>query len=99
MYFLIKSTSAFSLGNSDVCVSIRIGDGMGLCSGKIISDGGMFPSFFIIKYEFLPLFDLFSSLLALMRSRSRSISPKIRQIFLHWGYELTEKDFFIDLTN
>ena len=28
-----------------------------------------------------------------------SISPKIRQIVLHWGYELTEKDFFIDLTN
>ena len=28
-----------------------------------------------------------------------SISPKIRQILLHWGYELTEKDFFIDLTN
>ena len=28
-----------------------------------------------------------------------SISPKIRQIFLHWGYELTEKYFFIDLTN
>ena len=27
-----------------------------------------------------------------------SISPKIRQILLHWGYELTEKDFFIDLT-
>ena len=23
-----------------------------------------------------------------------SISPKIRQILLHWGYELTEKDFF-----
>ena len=22
-----------------------------------------------------------------------SISPKIRQIFLYWGYELTEKDF------
>ena len=22
-----------------------------------------------------------------------SISPKIREIFLHWGYELTEKDF------
>ena len=21
------------------------------------------------------------------------ISPKIRQILLHWGYELTEKDF------
>ena len=28
-----------------------------------------------------------------------SISPKIGQILLHWGYELTEKDFFIDLTN
>ena len=23
-----------------------------------------------------------------------SISPKIGQILLHWGYELTEKDFF-----
>ena len=23
-----------------------------------------------------------------------SISPKIRQILLHWVYELTEKDFF-----
>ena len=23
-----------------------------------------------------------------------SISPKIRQILLHWNYELTEKDFF-----
>ena len=23
-----------------------------------------------------------------------SISPKIRQILLHWGYELTEKEFF-----
>ena len=22
-----------------------------------------------------------------------SISPKIRQTLLHWGYELTEKDF------
>ena len=22
-----------------------------------------------------------------------SISPKIRQMLLHWGYELTEKDF------
>ena len=21
------------------------------------------------------------------------VSPKIRQILLHWGYELTEKDF------
>ena len=28
-----------------------------------------------------------------------SISLKIRQILLHWGYELTEKYFFIDLTN
>ena len=28
-----------------------------------------------------------------------SISPKIGQILLHWGYELTQKDFFIDLTN
>ena len=28
-----------------------------------------------------------------------SISPKIRQILLHWGYELTEKDFFNKLTN
>ena len=24
------------------------------------------------------------------------ISPKIRQISLHWGYELTEKYFFTD---
>ena len=28
-----------------------------------------------------------------------SISTNIRQILLHWGYELTEKDFFIDLSN
>ena len=28
-----------------------------------------------------------------------SILPKIRQILLHWGYELTENFFFIDLTN
>ena len=28
-----------------------------------------------------------------------SISPKIRQILLHWGYELTEKDFFNNLAN
>ena len=27
-----------------------------------------------------------------------SISPKIRQILLHWGYELNEKDFFISFT-
>ena len=25
-----------------------------------------------------------------------SISPKVRQILLHWDYELTEKDFFIN---
>ena len=28
-----------------------------------------------------------------------SISAKIRQILLHWGYESTEKDFFNELTN
>ena len=28
-----------------------------------------------------------------------SISPKIRQILLHWGYELTKKNFFNELTN
>ena len=28
-----------------------------------------------------------------------SISPKIRQILLHCGYELTEEDFFNKLTN
>ena len=28
-----------------------------------------------------------------------SISPKIRQILLHWGYEFTEKDFFNELSN
>ena len=28
-----------------------------------------------------------------------SISPKIRQILLHWHYELTEKDFFNELSN
>ena len=28
-----------------------------------------------------------------------SVSPRIRQILLHWGYELTEKDFFNNLTN
>ena len=28
-----------------------------------------------------------------------SISPKIGQILLHWGYELREKDFFNELTN
>ena len=28
-----------------------------------------------------------------------SILPKIRQVLLHWSYELTEKDFFNELTN
>ena len=28
-----------------------------------------------------------------------SISPEIRQILLHWHYELTEKDFFNELSN
>ena len=28
-----------------------------------------------------------------------SISPKIRQILLHWGYKSTEKYFFINSTN
>ena len=28
-----------------------------------------------------------------------SISPKIIQILLHWGHELTEKDFFINSIN
>ena len=28
-----------------------------------------------------------------------SISSKIRQILLYWGYELTEKDVFNELTN
>ena len=28
-----------------------------------------------------------------------SILPKIRQILLHWGYELTEKDFFNEFSN
>ena len=28
-----------------------------------------------------------------------SISPKIRLILLHWGYELTKKGFFNELTN
>ena len=27
------------------------------------------------------------------------ISPKIRQILLHWGYKLKEKDFFNELSN
>ena len=28
-----------------------------------------------------------------------SISPKIRQILLNWGYELTKKNFFNELIN
>ena len=77
MYFLIKSISAFSLENSDVGISARTGDRIGASSGKMsdgrdVSFGKVLPSFSTIKYEFLPLCGLFSSLLALMRSRSRS---------------------------
>ena len=39
MYFLIKSTSAFSSENSEVCVSARTGDGTGVSSEKTVSDG------------------------------------------------------------
>ena len=28
-----------------------------------------------------------------------SISAEVRQMFFHWGYELTEKGFFNELTN
>ena len=28
-----------------------------------------------------------------------SISTKLRQIVLHWGYELTEEQFFNELSN
>ena len=28
-----------------------------------------------------------------------SISPRLRQILLHWGYELSEKGFSNELTN
>ena len=28
-----------------------------------------------------------------------SVPPRIRQILLHWGYELIEKDFFINWRN
>ena len=28
-----------------------------------------------------------------------SVSPKIRKMLLHWGYKLTEKVIFNDLTN
>ena len=34
---LIKSTLVFSLENSDVCVSVRTGNRIGVSSGKIIS--------------------------------------------------------------
>ena len=27
------------------------------------------------------------------------VSPKIRQMLLHWGYKLTEKDLLINSTN
>ena len=28
-----------------------------------------------------------------------SVSPKVKQILLHWDYELTKKDFFTNSTN
>ena len=28
-----------------------------------------------------------------------SVSPKIRQVLLHWSYKLTEKYFFNELSN
>ena len=71
VYFLIKSTSAYSSESFDVSVSVRAGDGMGGSSGKItfdergVSFGKVFSLFSAIKYEFLPLCDLFLSLLAL----------------------------------
>ena len=71
VYFLIKSTSAYSSESFDVSVSVRAGDGMGGSSGKItfdergVSFGKVFSLFSPIKYEFLPLCDLFLSLLAL----------------------------------
>ena len=44
-----------------------------------------------------------SKLVKMIRNGSKydhySISPKIRQILLHWVYELTEKDFFNELSN
>ena len=33
------------------------------------------------------------------KSDDYSISPKIKQVLLHCGYELTEKYFFINTTN
>ena len=38
VYFLIKSTSAYSSESFDVSVSVRAGDGMGGSSGKITFD-------------------------------------------------------------
>ena len=64
-------------------ISFRTSSGMGFSSGKIISDarnvsfGKVVSSFPTIKYEFFPLCDLFSSLLALMKSRSRSSNCSI----------------------
>ena len=36
---------------------------------------------------------------AVNRFDDYSVSPKIRQILLHQGYELTEQDFFTNSTN
>ena len=38
-------------------------------------------------------------LIKMIKDADHSILTKIRQILLHWGYELTEKKFFIDLAN
>ena len=31
------------------------------------------------------------------KSNHYSIPPKIRQLLLHWGYEVTAKDFFLTI--
>ena len=33
------------------------------------------------------------------KSNDYLISPKVKQILFHWGYQLTEEDFFNELTN
>ena len=45
------------------------------------------------------LFILF--ILILIKNSTKIVNrlPKIRQILLHWGYELTEKGFFNELSN
>ena len=78
--FLTKSTPPLSSKNSDVYVSVRMGDRMGVSSGKTIFDerdisfGIVVSSFSTIQYDFVLLCGLFSRLLALIRSRSRSFN-------------------------